>query len=91
MKTITALSCMTRQVERCLQDANDKRAKLNSDIESLKSQAAKLTRRERSKQRELQKQIAAAAGELNSVDEDKAELDEFYGRVESREQTVSRL
>ena len=74
------------QLSAAYKTLNDKRAKLNSDIESLKSQAAKLTRRERSKQRELQKQIAAAQGELNSVDEDKAQLDEFYGGVESREQ-----
>jgi prefoldin subunit 5 len=64
---------------------DDKRTKLNSDIASLKAQAGKLTKRERSKQRELQKQITALQGDLNSIDEDKAQLDEFYGRSESRE------
>ena len=64
---------------------DEKRAKLKSDISSLKTQAAKLTKRERSKQRDLQKQIAALEGDLNSVDEDKTQLDEFYGQHESRE------
>ena len=64
---------------------DDKRTKLNSDISSLKAQAAKLTKRERTKQRDLQKQITALQGELNSADKDKAQLDEFYGHSESRE------
>ncbi len=62
-----------------------KRAQLNADIASLKSQATKLKKAERSKQRELQKQISAAQAELSSLDEDKAELDEVYGDPESRE------
>jgi hypothetical protein len=62
-----------------------RRSSLNSDIASLKAQARKLTKRERSKQRELQKQITALQRELNSVDEDKTQLDEFYGHSESRE------
>lgn len=64
---------------------DEQRAKLSSEIASVKKQAGKLTKRERSKQRELQKQIASLEGELKSVDEDKAELDEFYGQSEGRE------
>ena len=64
---------------------DEKRAKLNSDISALKAQAAKLTKRERTKQRELQKEITALQGELNSAEKDKAQLDEFYGHSESRE------
>ncbi len=73
------------QLRDAYKSLDDKRARLNSDIASLKAQAGKLTKRERSKQRELQKQIAALQGELNSTDADKAELDEFYGQRESRE------
>jgi hypothetical protein len=72
------------QLSAAYKTLDDKRAKLNSDIASLKTQARKLTKRERSKQRELQKQISSLQGELNSVDEDKAQLDEFYGHRESR-------
>jgi uncharacterized protein DUF5715 len=64
---------------------DDKRTTLKADIASLKSQATKLTKRERSKQRELQKQITADQAELNSIDQDKAELDEIYGNAESRQ------
>ena len=64
---------------------DEKRTKLNSDISSLKAQAAKLTKRERTKQRDLQKQITALQGELHSADKDKAQLDEFYGHSDSRE------
>ncbi|HEU4435267.1 MAG TPA: DUF5715 family protein, partial [Pyrinomonadaceae bacterium] len=63
----------------------DKRTKLQADIASLKSQATKLTKRERTKQRELQKQITAAQAEVNSSDKDKAELDEIYGNAETRQ------
>ena len=63
----------------------DKRAKLQSDIKSLKSQSMKLTKRERSKQRELQKQITALESQLKSIDEDKTQLDEIYGDAETRQ------
>jgi hypothetical protein len=64
---------------------DQKRAQLEADIKSLNSQAAKLSKRERTKQRELQKQIAALQAELSSIGEDKAELDEVYGDAESRQ------
>lgn len=64
---------------------DEKRAKLEAEIALLKSQSAKLNRRERSRQRELQKQITALQSELNSTHEDKAELDQFYGDAETRE------
>ena len=74
------------QLRDAYKNLDDQRKKLNSDIASLKAQAGKLTKRERSKQHELQKEIATLQGELNSVDEDKSELDEFYGHSDSREQ-----
>ena len=78
-----ALQRVTTQ--RCVQTARRKRAKFQADISSLKTQARKLTRRERAKQSELQKQIAALEAELNSTNEDKAQLDEVYGDAESRQ------
>jgi hypothetical protein len=73
------------QLSAAYNSLDDKRARLNSDIAALKAQAGKLTKSARSKQREMQKQIAALQGELNSIDEDKAQLDEFYGHSESRQ------
>lgn len=77
------------QLSAAYKGLEDRRTKLNSDIASLKAQAGKLTKRERSKQGELQKQITALQSDLNSIDEDKAQLDEFYGHSESREQLFS--
>lgn len=73
------------QLSDAYKSLDEKRTKLNSDVASLKAQAAKLTKRERTKQRELQKQITALQGELSSVNNEKAQLDEFYGHSESRE------
>ena len=73
------------QLKDAYKNLDEKRARLNSDIAALISQAARLSKRERSKQRDLQKQIATLQGDLNSVDEDKAQLDEFYGQRESRQ------
>ena len=72
------------QLSDAYKQLDEKRAKLQSDISSLKTQAKKLTRRERAKQRELQKQISALESELNSTNDDKAELDEAYGDAESK-------
>jgi hypothetical protein len=64
---------------------DETRARLTSEISSLKNQATKLKRRERTKQRELQQQISARQSELSSANEEKSELDEFYGDAETRE------
>lgn len=73
------------QLNSAYKQLDDKRTRLQTDIASLKSQATKLTKRERTKQRELQKQITAVQAELNSTDQDKAELDEIYGNAETRQ------
>jgi Family of unknown function (DUF5715) len=62
----------------------DKRSNLESEIKALNAQAAKLTRRERTKRSELQKQLSAREQELASLDEDKASLDQFYKQPDSR-------
>ena len=63
----------------------ERRASIKAEISSLNSQAGKLKRGERSKRSELQKQISARQQELNSLDEDKASLDESYGNAASRQ------
>ncbi len=63
----------------------DKRSNLESEIKSLNAQSGKLTKRERTKRSELQKQISAREQELKSIDEDKALLDQFYKRPSSRQ------
>lgn len=73
------------QLSDAYKDLDQKRSRLNSQIASLKTQAGKLTKRERTKQRDLQKQITALQSDLNAVDEDKSQLDEFYGQSGSRE------
>jgi hypothetical protein len=64
---------------------DEKRARLQADIASLKSQAGKLKRRERAKQRELQKQISSRETELSAASKEKSELDEVYGNAETRQ------
>jgi hypothetical protein len=72
------------QLNQAYKQLDEKRAQLQSEIAALKNQATKLSRRERTKRNELQKQITVLQGELNSVTEEKKRLDEFYGRTESR-------
>src|SRR6185295_11944669 len=73
------------QLTAAYKQLDEKRARLEADMKSLKSQATKLSKRERTKQRELQKQIAALQAESSSISEDKAELDEVYGNAETRQ------
>ena len=63
----------------------EKRSRLRADLTSVKSQSTKLSKRERTKQRELQKQIVGLESQLKSIEEDKTELDEIYGDAESRQ------
>lgn len=72
------------QLREAYKQLDDKRARLQSEIKSLNGQSSKLGKRERTKQRELQKQISSRQQELNSTNEDKARLDEFYGNDQSR-------
>lgn len=73
------------QLNQAYKQLDEKRVQLQSEIASLKSESTKLNKRERAKRSELQKQITALQGELNSITEDKKRLDEFYGRAESRQ------
>ena len=63
----------------------DKRSDLQKQIAALNMQSGALKKRDRQKQVELQKQIDALQQELNSRDEDKALLDQFYGEAGKRQ------
>ena len=66
----------------------ERRAHLEADIASLKEDSLKLNSRERAKRNDLQKQIVAREQELQTVDEDKADLDQFYGQPDTRRQLM---
>lgn len=74
------------QLAAAYKELDEKRAGLEAEIASLKTQATRLSRRERTKRRELQKQITALQSQLNSTNKDKAQLDEVYGDPETRQQ-----
>src|SRR6476646_5233462 len=62
-----------------------KRNNLQNEISSLKNQASKLTKRDRSRQRDLQKQIAGREQDLKDSDDQRALLDQFYKQPDSRQ------
>src|SRR5437764_1065262 len=65
------------------------RANLQTEIASLRNQLGRLKKRDRAKQRELQKEISTREQQLKSLGEDKALLDQFYGRPDSRQKLFS--
>ncbi len=64
------------------------RSKLQTEISGLQKQFAALKRRDRLKQRELQKEITARQEQLKANDEDKALLDRSYGRSDNRQRLL---
>jgi flagellar motility protein MotE (MotC chaperone) len=64
---------------------NTTRSKLQNEIADLMKASAALKKRERAKQRETQKEIASRQQQLKSSEEEKAQLDQFYGQTESRQ------
>lgn len=64
---------------------DDKRSDLQSKIGALNKQSSALKKRDRQKQVELQKQIGTLQQELNSINEDKVLLDQFYGEADKRQ------
>ena len=77
------------QLNDAYQRINAKRSNLSTEIASLKVQLGKLSKRDRTKQTELQKQIAEREQDLKSTEEDKALLDQFYGQPDSRRKLTS--
>ena len=76
------------QLSQAYQSLAEKQSSLQSDIASLKGQSLKLSKGERAKQSELQRQIVAREQELQAADDDKAALDQFYGQPETRRQLM---
>src|SRR4030095_14589726 len=68
---------------------NEQRSNLESEIASLRSQAGKLKKRDRTKKNELQKEINAREQQLESNGKDKALIDQFYGTAESGRRLLS--
>jgi Family of unknown function (DUF5715) len=64
------------------------RLKLQSEISGLKTQLSRLRKGERSKQRELQKEMSARQQELQANVNEKVLLDEAYGQTTSRQQLL---
>ena len=63
----------------------EKQSNLESEIKALNAQAGKLTKRERTKRSDLQKQISEREQERASNDEERALLDQFYKNPVSRQ------
>ena len=61
------------------------RAQLQNEIAGLKPSAGAGKKQDRAKQREAQKEIAARAEQLKSLDAEKEVLDQSYGQAESRQ------
>lgn len=61
------------------------RANVQTAIAKLNGQLGALKKRDRTKQKELQKQVTARQQESKSTDEERALLDEFYGQPDSRQ------
>jgi hypothetical protein len=66
-------------------------AKLQKDISGLQTQLAALKKGAGKKQDELQKEITARQQELKSADEDKAQLDEYYGQSVGSQESRPKL
>ena len=64
------------------------RSKLQTEMSGLQKQLTALKKRDRPKQRDLQKEITARQQQLKSNDEDKALLDRSYGQPESRQRLL---
>jgi hypothetical protein len=76
------------QLSEAYRRLDDKRSTIQSEMASLKAQSGKLNKRERTKQSELQKQIAAREQDLKLTDDDKALLDRSYGQPASRQKLI---
>jgi hypothetical protein len=76
------------QLSDAYQRLEQNRKQLKSQITTLQSQTAKLTKRQRTKRSELQKQIGGLQQQLKSTEDDKARLNRFYGQPDNRKQLM---
>ena len=68
---------------------NSARANVQSELGSLKTQLGATKNRDRARQRDLQKQIAARQQQLQSIDEENATLDQSYNQPNTRQRLFS--
>jgi hypothetical protein len=78
------------QLTHAYKSFDDKRSRLQADIEALKTELRALKKTEREKQKELHRQILNWQQDLKALDEQKARLDQFYAATRSRESAPSR-
>jgi hypothetical protein len=76
------------QVREMYQQLDEKRSDLETEIASLRARSARLNKRDRPKQSELQKEITVLEGELKATAEKKALLDQFYSQPNTREELL---
>jgi len=67
----------------------DNRQQIQNSITQLKNQLATVKARDRSRRADLQKQLNEQEQQLATVDEDKAALDQAYGRPDERQKLFS--
>ena len=73
------------QVNDAYKRLDEQRSAIQTDINGLNKQLGALTKRDRTKRSELQKQISARQQDLQTVEKDKSELDEFYRDPQTRQ------
>lgn len=66
-------------ISQAYKEFDDKRLKVQHDIDDLKTQMRSLKKGEQDKQKELQKQVSTKEQELKSLEEKKTRVDKFYG------------
>ena len=77
------------QLSEAYRRLSENRSQINSKIGGLQSESRNLKKQQRTKQREIQKQISDLQQELHSADDEKALLDRFYGQPDNRKKLMS--
>jgi len=73
------------QLSDAYKQLDEKRSALESEIKALNAEVSKLKQRERTKRNDLKKQIDEREQDLQSIEDDKTLLDEYYKQPESRQ------
>jgi hypothetical protein len=77
------------ELSKAYQRLDEHRSLLESEISELKTQIASLKSRERAKRNDLQKQLTLRQQTLESVGEEKTQLDQSYGQPDRRDKLFS--
>lgn len=73
------------QVNDAYKRLDEQRSTIQADVRELNKQLGTLSKRDRTKRSELQKQISVRQQDLQAVEKDKSELDEFYSNPQTRQ------